>query len=84
LVSVATRMASTLRGADTIGRMGGDEFVVLIEGSDPMGAPELVAERLLVVMQQPFELDGMATSLHANASIGIAVGDRESGGELAS
>jgi len=82
LISVASRMASTLRGAETIGRMGGDEFVVLIEGSDPMVAPELVAERLLAVMQQPFELDGLSSSLHANASIGIAVGDRGSGGEL--
>jgi diguanylate cyclase (GGDEF)-like protein len=82
LAAIATRMQSTLRGADTIGRMGGDEFVVLIEGSEPMVAPELVADRLLAVMQQPFELDGIATSLFANASIGIAVGDRATGGEL--
>jgi diguanylate cyclase (GGDEF)-like protein len=82
LASVATRMASTLRGADTIGRMGGDEFVVLIDGSEPMVAPELVAERLLDVMRQPFELEGALTLLHANTSIGIAVGDRATGGEL--
>ena len=54
------RMSNTLRDADTIGRMGGDEFVVLIDGSDPMVAPELVAERLLDVMQEPFELDAAA------------------------
>jgi diguanylate cyclase (GGDEF)-like protein len=82
LTSVATRMASTLRDADTIGRMGGDEFVVLIDGAEPMVAPELVADRLLDVMRQPFELEGTATSLQVNTSIGIAVGDRESGGEL--
>jgi diguanylate cyclase (GGDEF)-like protein len=82
LVAVAERLAGTLRGADTIGRMGGDEFVVLIDGSDPMVAPELVAERLLDVMQEPFELEGSLTSLHANTSIGIALGDRPSGGDL--
>jgi diguanylate cyclase (GGDEF)-like protein len=82
LAAVATRMASTLRDADTIGRMGGDEFVVLIDGSEPMVAPELVAERLLEVMRQPFEFEGTLTSLHANTSIGIAVGDRASAGEL--
>jgi diguanylate cyclase (GGDEF)-like protein len=82
LAAVATRMASTLRDADTIGRMGGDEFVILIDGSEPMVAPELVAERLLDVMRQPFEFDGSSTSLHANTSIGIAVGDRGSAGEL--
>jgi diguanylate cyclase (GGDEF)-like protein len=80
LVAVATRMASTLRGADSIGRMGGDEFVVLIDGSDPEVAPEQVAERLLHAMRQPFELDG--SSLHVNASIGIAVGDRTAPGDL--
>jgi diguanylate cyclase (GGDEF)-like protein len=82
LAAVSTRMASTLRDADTIGRMGGDEFVVLIDGSEPMVAPELVAERLLDVMRQPFEFDGSSTSLHVNTSIGIAVGDRASAGEL--
>ena len=82
LASVAKRMAGTLREADTIGRMGGDEFVVLIEGSEPMVAPELVAERLMDVMRQPFELDGSSTSLHVTTSIGIAVGDRASGGDL--
>ncbi len=82
LASVATRMAGTLRGADTIGRMGGDEFVVLIDGSEPMVAPELVAERLLDVMHQPFEFDGSSTSLVASTSIGIAVGDRATAGEL--
>ena len=56
LASVATRLAGTLRGADTIGRMGGDEFVVLIDGSEPMVAPELVAERLLDVMRAAVRL----------------------------
>jgi diguanylate cyclase (GGDEF)-like protein len=63
--------------------MGGDEFVVLIDGSEPMVAPELVAERLLDVMRQPFELDGTVdVAPRQCTSIGIAVGDRASGGEL--
>ena len=82
LEAVAKRLASTLRGADTIGRMGGDEFVVLIDGSDPHVLPELVAERLLAVMRKPFELEQFSTPLHASTSIGIAVGDRPTGGDL--
>jgi diguanylate cyclase (GGDEF)-like protein len=39
LVSVAQRMKSTLRGADTIGRMGGDEFVILIDGAPARSVP---------------------------------------------
>jgi EAL domain-containing protein (putative c-di-GMP-specific phosphodiesterase class I) len=71
-----------LRGADTIGRMGGDEFVALIDGGDLMVAPELVAERMMDVMRQPFELAGASMPLVVNTSIGIATGDRASGGEL--
>jgi diguanylate cyclase (GGDEF)-like protein len=82
LVAAAARLQSTLRDVDTIGRMGGDEFVVLIDGGELGGGPELVAERLLDVMRQPFELDGAANAMSVNTSIGIAVGDRESAGQL--
>jgi diguanylate cyclase (GGDEF)-like protein len=82
LVAVAARLKSTLRDADTIGRMGGDEFVVLIDGADLSVAPELVAERLLNVMRQPFELDGAAMPIVINTSIGIAIGNRDTSGEL--
>ena len=82
LMMVAERMKSTLRGADTIGRMGGDEFVILIDGGDGNVAPDLVAQRLLNVMRQPFDLDGALMPLIMNTSIGIAVGDRSSAGQL--
>jgi diguanylate cyclase (GGDEF)-like protein len=75
LIAVTDRLSSTLRDADTIGRMGGDEFVVLLDGSSLDAGPELVAQRLLDVMHQPFELEGIPTPLTVNVSIGIAVGD---------
>jgi diguanylate cyclase (GGDEF)-like protein len=82
LVAVAARFTSTLRDADTIGRMGGDEFVILIDGGELKAAPRLVAERLLAVLRQPFELYEAAMPLIVNTSIGIAAGDRASAGEL--
>jgi len=45
----------------TIGRMGGDEFVVLIDGASLSADPELVADRLLEVIRQPFEIEGATT-----------------------
>ena len=57
LRSVAARLSATLREADTIARIGGDEFVVLVEGGAPTGSPEFVAERLLEVLREPFELN---------------------------
>ena len=82
LQAVAGRLTTSLRDADTIGRMGGDEFVVLIEGVAEPTAPELVAERILEVMRQPFELEETATPIVVTASIGIAIGDRDIPGEL--
>ncbi|HZO37107.1 MAG TPA: EAL domain-containing protein [Solirubrobacteraceae bacterium] len=82
LIAISERLKSTLRDADTIGRMGGDEFVVLIDGASLNVAPELVAERLLAVMRQPFDLDETSMPLIVNTSIGIAMGDRPTAGEL--
>ena len=70
---VAERLTATLRDADTIGRMGGDEFVVLIDGGSLDVGPELVAERLLEVMRQPFALADAPAPIVITASIGIAV-----------
>jgi diguanylate cyclase (GGDEF)-like protein len=82
LVAVAARLQSTLRDADTIGRMGGDEFVVLIDGASLDGDPEFVAHRVLKVLREPFDLEGATRPLTVNASIGIAIGDRLNPGDL--
>jgi diguanylate cyclase (GGDEF)-like protein len=82
LVAVAARLATTLREVDTIGRMGGDEFVVLIDGVSPAMSPELVAQRLLDVMRQPFELGNGAMPLTVNLSIGIATGPPDDGDDV--
>jgi diguanylate cyclase (GGDEF)-like protein len=82
LMAVAARLTSTLRDADTIGRMGGDEFVVLLDGAALDVAPELVAERLLEVMRQPFVIEGAMAAITVKISIGVAMGDRASSGDL--
>ncbi len=82
LVAVAARLASTLREVDTIARMGGDEFVVLVDGASAQGAPGLVAQRVLDVMRQPFDLGSPMLPLTVDVSIGIAIGDTTSADEL--
>jgi len=77
LEATAARLANGIRSADTIARMGGDEFVVLLDGAELDVAPELVAERLLDILRQPFELEGNEVPVRISASIGIATGDRE-------
>jgi diguanylate cyclase (GGDEF)-like protein len=82
LKAVAARFAGTLRESDTVARLGGDEFVVVAEGISLAAGPELVAERLLDVLAEPFHLDDSEKSVSISASIGIAVGLRESAEEL--
>ena len=56
LIRVVAERLTTNLPADSIGRMGGDEFVVLVDGGAEMAGPERVAERVLDVLRQPFEV----------------------------
>jgi EAL domain-containing protein (putative c-di-GMP-specific phosphodiesterase class I) len=80
---VASRLASALRESDTLGRLGGDEFLVLVDGASLDDGPEVVAQRLLDVLREPFRLEGgNGVPLSVSASIGIATGDRASAEDL--
>lgn len=83
LQAATTRLAAVVRRTDTVGRLGGDEFVVLVDGSDQEAGPELIAERLLAALREPFLLAAHPVgALSVTASIGIATGDRRTAGEL--
>jgi diguanylate cyclase (GGDEF)-like protein/PAS domain S-box-containing protein len=82
LASVAARMTSTLREGDTVGRLGGDEFIVLVEGASLAAGAEVVAERIRDVLAPPFEIPASDVPLQVTVSIGIAEGDRAQPGEL--
>jgi diguanylate cyclase (GGDEF)-like protein len=83
LQAVAARLNGVVRQADGLGRLGGDEFVVIAEELSLAAGPELVAERLLEALKQPFKLGaGEETRLTVSASIGIAMGERTSADEL--
>lgn len=81
LIQVAERLRASLRALDTVARVddeaaariGGDEFVVLLDGIAKAGDSALVAQRLLERLSGTFELDG--TRVNVAASIGIAVSD---------
>jgi diguanylate cyclase (GGDEF)-like protein/PAS domain S-box-containing protein len=70
LADLAVRLRECMREGDTLGRMGGDEFVVLIEGYKEDTQLLEVARKVLETVAQPFLLrDG---SYNVTASIGIA------------
>jgi len=71
LQSVAQRLLACVRSSDTVGRFGGDEFVVVLSEVSHGEDAAISAEKLLVALSQPYNID--AHSLHVTASIGIAV-----------
>lgn len=68
LTAVAERLLSCLRTGDTLARMGGDEFAVLMEGE--LDSARAVAHRVELVFEQPFVLEGRDVLIQP--SIGVA------------
>lgn len=52
-------------------RLGGDEFAVVLPGLKQPAEAEIVAEKLIAAMRDPFEVGGI--SIQATVSIGIAI-----------
>ena len=67
----AERLRVSLRDGDEIGRVGGDEFAVLIGGVGQKDDMVSVAHKLEEVMRRPFEIDGRELSV--TASVGVSV-----------
>ncbi|CAG4884587.1 ATPase [Georgfuchsia toluolica] len=71
LKEAAQRLVNCVRESDTVGRYGGDEFVIILGSLEDIGSAERVAGELLLKLAEPFRL-GEATAL-VSGSIGIAV-----------
>lgn len=72
LVLMAQRLQRAVRPRDTVGRFGGDEFVLLIDEVDAPADALRCAERILACIRQPLTIDGRELVL--TTSIGIALG----------
>lgn len=70
LVALAGRLQSAVRDQDTVSRLGGDEFILVLPDTDAIGAAH-VAEKLLQSALRPFEIE--QHELTITPSIGIAI-----------
>jgi diguanylate cyclase (GGDEF)-like protein/PAS domain S-box-containing protein len=70
LQSIATRLHDCVRSSDTVSRVGGDEFVVLLSGVKHPRDAAVMAEKMLLMLSTPYRIE--QHELHFTASIGVA------------
>lgn len=71
LVAATTRLKSCVRAADTVARLGSDEFAILLPGLKDPEISGVVAQKIQKSLSTPFNVDGQ--EIFVRASIGISV-----------
>ncbi|MEW5772817.1 MAG: diguanylate cyclase [Thermodesulfobacteriota bacterium] len=71
LKEAARRLTRCIRTADSVARVGGDEFVIILQDIREEREIELVAKRVLERFREPFQVDG--ATCRVGASVGIAL-----------
>lgn len=82
LVTVAQRLENVVRTQDSVGRLGGDVFVILVESAARSMRLDTLARRVIEALHKPIELEGFGPSFFVTASIGVAFGRYESAEDL--
>ena len=80
LQTVARRIKAAVRETDTVGRIGGDEFVVLLSGALSRESAQGVADKIYTQVAQPMELGGVR--LEITCSLGLALFPEDGQDEL--
>src|SRR5262249_8836274 len=74
LVKIAERLVTCLRPGDTVARVGGDEFTILLDDVTDVGEAIRVADRVLKELAQPYKLG--RHDVFTTGSIGIAISSK--------
>jgi diguanylate cyclase (GGDEF)-like protein/PAS domain S-box-containing protein len=77
LAAIASSLRGAMRASDELGRLGGDEFLILLRGAATLDVAMRAAQRLSDSVREPYELS--CGSLEMCASIGVAWADGTSG-----
>lgn len=82
LKMVARRLKNNMRENDIIARIGGDEFIILIQSFDEHQGMDIIASQILGCFKQPFNLDGQRCYITTSLGLAICPSDGESGETL--
>ncbi|MGB8901166.1 MAG: EAL domain-containing protein, partial [Methylocella sp.] len=82
LVEVADRLRVCLRGSDMAARFGGDEFALLQIGLAGQHEAGALAERIVTLLSEPYDIEGQQALIGASAGIALAPADGETAEQL--
>jgi len=72
LIEVGKRLKAALRPSDAVARLGGDEFALVLTGVGDAGEAMEVADRVVSIIEKPFEIEGIRLDVGASAGVAIA------------
>ncbi len=75
LKMVTHRLKNNIRRSDTLARVGGDEFTIIMEDIRSIEDSSLLAQKILNILVEPFDIDGRV--LYISGSIGISLYPRD-------
>jgi diguanylate cyclase (GGDEF)-like protein len=70
----AARVAAAVRDSDTVARLAGDEFIVIIEGMKDAADAVHVADKILDAVRRPMQLERLQLSITTSAGIAVCAG----------
>jgi diguanylate cyclase (GGDEF)-like protein len=82
LADLATRVRTTVRAGDTVARIGGDEFIVLLSSVTGAEDAARVAAKVLEAVRAPYRFDGREVTIAASVGVSVYPGDGSSPDEL--
>lgn len=71
LIDAGNRLTSQVRKCDTVARMGGDEFLVLLSGLENEQDADMMAQKIVVALRKPFVIDGREEQI--STSVGVVI-----------
>ncbi len=77
LVEVGNRLRGCVRDIDVVGRLGGNEFVVLLSDACTADEVKLVAQRVVAEISKPFDVLGQSVLVSPNVGVALAPSDGE-------